>query len=89
VTEPVAWENGRRADVQLGALSLTLFTKAIYEDACELRQGSDGLLASVVAIAYVVLAGAVAGVEHDVVGPLDARVLSGGVADGDGGHQRQ
>lgn len=36
VTDPVAWENGRRADVQLGALSLTLFTRAIYEDACEL-----------------------------------------------------
>jgi hypothetical protein len=36
VTEPVAWENGRRADVTLGWLHLTLFTKAIYEDACEL-----------------------------------------------------
>jgi hypothetical protein len=36
VTEPVQWENGRRADVQLGALSLTLFTQAIYEDALEL-----------------------------------------------------
>lgn len=36
VTEPAQWENGRRADVQLGALSLTLFTQAIYEDACEL-----------------------------------------------------
>ena len=36
VTEPVEWENGRRADVQLGALALTLFTKAIYEDACAL-----------------------------------------------------
>jgi hypothetical protein len=36
VTEPVAWENGRRADVQLGALALTLFTQAIYEDACTL-----------------------------------------------------
>ncbi len=36
VTEPIEWENGRRADVQLGVLSLTLFTKAIYEDACEL-----------------------------------------------------
>ena len=34
VTDPVEWENGRRADVQLGALSLTLFTRAIYEDAC-------------------------------------------------------
>jgi hypothetical protein len=36
VTEPVAWENGRRADVSLGALQLTLFTRAIYEDACDL-----------------------------------------------------
>jgi catechol 2,3-dioxygenase-like lactoylglutathione lyase family enzyme len=36
VTEPVAWENGRRADVTLGWLHLTLFTKAIYEDACAL-----------------------------------------------------
>jgi hypothetical protein len=36
VSAPEHWENGRRADVQLGALSLTLFTKAIYEDACEL-----------------------------------------------------
>jgi hypothetical protein len=36
VTEPVAWENGRRADVTLGALQITLFTKAIYEDATTL-----------------------------------------------------
>ena len=36
VTDPVQWENGRRADVQLGTLSLTLFTRAIYEDACDL-----------------------------------------------------
>jgi hypothetical protein len=36
VTEPAEWENGRRADVQLGALALTLVTRAIYEDACEL-----------------------------------------------------
>lgn len=36
VTEPVAWENGRRADVQLGTLAITLFTKAIYEDAADL-----------------------------------------------------
>ena len=36
VTDPVEWENGRRADVTLGALHLTLFTKAIYEDAVEL-----------------------------------------------------
>lgn len=36
VTDPIAWENGRRADVSLGPVQLTLFTKAIYEDACEL-----------------------------------------------------
>jgi catechol 2,3-dioxygenase-like lactoylglutathione lyase family enzyme len=36
VSEPVAWENGRRADVQLGTLAMTLFTQAIYEDACTL-----------------------------------------------------
>jgi catechol 2,3-dioxygenase-like lactoylglutathione lyase family enzyme len=36
VTEPVAWENGRRADVQLGTLALTLFTQAIYEEAAAL-----------------------------------------------------
>jgi catechol 2,3-dioxygenase-like lactoylglutathione lyase family enzyme len=36
VTEPIEWENGRRSDVQLGVVSLTLFTKAIYEDACAL-----------------------------------------------------
>jgi hypothetical protein len=36
VTEPVQWENGRRADVVLGALNLTLFTQAIYEDATSL-----------------------------------------------------
>jgi catechol 2,3-dioxygenase-like lactoylglutathione lyase family enzyme len=36
VTEPIDWENGRRVDVQLGALALTLFTRAIYEDACAL-----------------------------------------------------
>lgn len=36
VTTPVEWENGRRADVTLGTLHLTLFTRAIYEDACEL-----------------------------------------------------
>ncbi len=36
VTEPIDWENGRRADVTLGWLRLTLFTKAIYEDAADL-----------------------------------------------------
>ncbi|MGP0031941.1 MAG: VOC family protein [Acidimicrobiales bacterium] len=38
VTEPVAWENARRADVTLGRLRLTLFTRAIYEDACALPE---------------------------------------------------
>jgi hypothetical protein len=38
VTTPVFWENGRRADVQLGTLALTLFTQAIYEDACTLPE---------------------------------------------------
>jgi catechol 2,3-dioxygenase-like lactoylglutathione lyase family enzyme len=32
VSDPVEWRNGRRADVKLGALDLTLFTHAIYED---------------------------------------------------------
>jgi catechol 2,3-dioxygenase-like lactoylglutathione lyase family enzyme len=36
VSQPIAWENGRRADVQLGTLALTLFTRAIYEEACAL-----------------------------------------------------
>ena len=36
VSEPVEWENGRKADVWLGPVQLTLFTKAIYEDACDL-----------------------------------------------------
>ncbi len=36
VSEPVTWENGRRADVQLGTLALTLFTHAIYEGVCSL-----------------------------------------------------
>jgi catechol 2,3-dioxygenase-like lactoylglutathione lyase family enzyme len=38
VTQPVAWENGRRADVTLGVLQITLFTKAIYEDAATLPE---------------------------------------------------
>jgi hypothetical protein len=38
VTEPIEWENGRRADVTLGWLHLTLFTKAIYEDVCQLPE---------------------------------------------------
>ena len=42
VTEPIEWENGRRADVSLGWLQVTLFTKAIYEDVCDLP--ADGFL---------------------------------------------
>jgi catechol 2,3-dioxygenase-like lactoylglutathione lyase family enzyme len=42
VTAPIEWKNGRRADVTLGCLHLTLFTKAIYEDACDLP--ADGFL---------------------------------------------
>lgn len=38
VTDPVEWENGRRSDVQLGTLALTLFTQAIYEDASSLPE---------------------------------------------------
>jgi hypothetical protein len=36
VTAPIEWEGGRRADVTLGSLHLTLFTRAIYEEACDL-----------------------------------------------------
>jgi catechol 2,3-dioxygenase-like lactoylglutathione lyase family enzyme len=36
VGEATAWENGRRADVWLGPLQLTLFTRAIYEESCDL-----------------------------------------------------
>ena len=36
VTEPVAWERSQRADVSLGALRITLFTRAIYEDEVDL-----------------------------------------------------
>ncbi|HEX5094838.1 MAG TPA: hypothetical protein VFX21_02435 [Acidimicrobiia bacterium] len=32
VTDPEAWRDGRRADVHLGPLQITLFTRAIYED---------------------------------------------------------
>jgi len=32
VTDPVTWERSQRADVTLGALKLTLFTRALYED---------------------------------------------------------
>ena len=36
VTDPIAWENGRRADVTMGPVQMTLFTHAIYEDATDL-----------------------------------------------------
>jgi catechol 2,3-dioxygenase-like lactoylglutathione lyase family enzyme len=42
VTEPEEWRDGLRADVQLGPLALTLFTRAVYEDAVELP--SEGFL---------------------------------------------
>jgi catechol 2,3-dioxygenase-like lactoylglutathione lyase family enzyme len=32
VTDPEEWRNGRRADVALGPLAITLFTHALYED---------------------------------------------------------
>lgn len=36
VTDPVHWMGLERADVSLGALRLTLFTRALYEDHAEL-----------------------------------------------------
>ena len=36
VTEPEEWRDGQRADVQLGPLAITLFTRAVYEDAVDL-----------------------------------------------------
>jgi len=36
VTDPVEWEGARRADVFLGPLQLTLFTRAVYEDVVSL-----------------------------------------------------
>jgi hypothetical protein len=36
VSDPEQWEGSLRADVTLGALHLTLFTRAIYEDATAL-----------------------------------------------------
>jgi catechol 2,3-dioxygenase-like lactoylglutathione lyase family enzyme len=35
-TPPIDWEGARRAEVWLGPLQLTLFTRAIYEDVCDL-----------------------------------------------------
>ena len=36
VRDRMAWENGERADVFLGPVMITLFTRAIYEDALDL-----------------------------------------------------
>ena len=36
VTNPEDWRNGRRSDVHLGPLQITLFTHAIYEDDVDL-----------------------------------------------------
>ena len=36
VRDRMRWRNGERADVYLGPVMITLFTKAIYEDACAL-----------------------------------------------------
>jgi catechol 2,3-dioxygenase-like lactoylglutathione lyase family enzyme len=42
VRDRVEWFGGERADVTLGALSITLFTRAIYEEEVDLP--SDGFL---------------------------------------------
>jgi catechol 2,3-dioxygenase-like lactoylglutathione lyase family enzyme len=36
VRDRMQWNNGERADVYLGPVMITLFTRAIYEDAVEL-----------------------------------------------------
>lgn len=36
VNDRMTWRNGERADVSLGALRITLFTQAIYEDVVDL-----------------------------------------------------
>ena len=36
VRDRLTWNNGERADVYLGAVMITLFTRAIYEDSVEL-----------------------------------------------------
>lgn len=36
VRDRMQWNNGERADVYLGAVMITLFTRAIYEDSVEL-----------------------------------------------------
>src|SRR5689334_4348247 len=42
VRDRMYWNNGERADVFLGPVMITLFTRAIYEDAVELP--ADGFL---------------------------------------------
>jgi catechol 2,3-dioxygenase-like lactoylglutathione lyase family enzyme len=42
VTDPEEWQGGVRADVHLGPLQITLFTRAIYEDSVVLPD--DGFL---------------------------------------------
>ena len=42
VTGRAEWQNGERADVMLGSVCLTLFTRAIYED--EVLLPEDGFL---------------------------------------------
>lgn len=44
VTDPVEWENGRRSDVTLGAILITLFTKAIYEESADPPLADDCFL---------------------------------------------
>lgn len=36
VNDRMVWRNGERADIVLGALRITLFTQAIYEDVVDL-----------------------------------------------------
>ena len=36
VLDRMTWNNGERADVRLGPLKITLFTRALYEDCVEL-----------------------------------------------------
>jgi catechol 2,3-dioxygenase-like lactoylglutathione lyase family enzyme len=36
VTDPEEWRGSRRADVHLGPLQITLFTRAVYEDDADL-----------------------------------------------------
>jgi catechol 2,3-dioxygenase-like lactoylglutathione lyase family enzyme len=38
VRDRMTWNGGERADVYLGALMITLFTRAIYEDAVDLPE---------------------------------------------------